>query len=491
MLQNKASYAVSWSVLEQILQVFFNFAFSVVMARLVTPEDFGTVALLSLFMGVATVFMNGGLTVAVIQKKDTTREDESTVFWFNIFISLVMGAVIALAAPWIAEFYQKDILQHLTYALVFVFILSACNSLQHALFAKHLNMRVSFTINSASLIVSVIGGIIMACYGWGVWALVGQTVVMGLMQTALTWILSDWRPLFCFRKKSFQELFSFGGYIFLTNLISICHDRAYSVLIGRRIGVYDLGIYNRAFTTQIMATNALTQVVNRVAFPVFAQCQNEPEKLLRAFRTAQRCVMCLNLPAMLGIAVVAEPLIHVIYGAPWAQAAPILVILCVAASTYPMSVLNLSLLSSLGKGASFLLLELAKKAFAITLMVIASEYAIFHIACAALISSWLALAFNTYLTKRNTGFGLFAQFKELMPSLISSLGMVISVKLFQLQFPITVPWICLLYSVFVGGITYVCFSWFLQRHMVSEFIGLINKKYQFVMQKYTQKIKSK
>ncbi len=477
MLQNKASYAVSWSVLEQILQVFFNFAFSVVMARLVTPEDFGTVALLSLFMGVATVFMNGGLTVAVIQKKDTTREDESTVFWFNIFISLVMGAVIALAAPWIADFYQKDILQQLTYALVFVFILSACNSLQHALFAKHLNMRVSFTINSASLIVSVIGGVIMACYGWGVWALVGQTVVMGLMQTALTWILSDWRPLFCFRKKSFQELFSFGGYIFLTNLISICHDRAYSVLIGRRIGVYDLGIYNRAFTTQNMATNALTQVVNRVAFPVFAQCQNEPEKLLRAFRTAQRGVMCLNLPAMLGIAVVAEPLVHVIYGAPWAEAAPILVILCIAASYFPMQVLNLSLLSSLGKGASFLLLEVAKKSMAITLIIIASGYGIHEVAWAVLLSSLIALSLNTYLTKRNTGFGLFPQLKDLMPSLISSLGMVISVKLFQHQCPLSIPWVNLLSSVIVGGLAYIGFSLFLQRPMINDVKMLLKRKF--------------
>jgi O-antigen/teichoic acid export membrane protein len=338
-------------------------------------------------------------------------------------------------------------------------------------------MRVSFTINSVSLIVSVIGGIIMACYGWGVWALVGQTVVMGLMQTALTWILSDWRPLFCFRKKSFQELFSFGGYIFLTNLISICHDRAYSVLIGRRIGVYDLGIYNRAFTTQNMATNALTQVVNRVAFPVFAQCQNEPEKLLRAFRTAQRGVMCLNLPAMLGIAVVAEPLVHVIYGAPWSEAAPILVILCIAASYFPMQVLNLSLLSSLGKGASFLLLEVAKKSMAITLIIIASGFGIHEVAWAVLLSSLIALSLNTYLTKRNTGFGLFRQLKDLMPSLISSLGMVISVKLFQHQCPLSIPWVNLLSSVIVGGLAYIGFSLFLQRPMINDVKMLLKRKF--------------
>ena len=180
---------------------------------------------------------------------------------------------------------------------------------------------------------------------------------------------------------------------------------------------------------------------------------------------------------MLGIAVVAEPLVHVIYGAPWSEAAPILVILCIAASYFPMQVLNLSLLSSLGKGASFLLLEVAKKSMAITLIIIASGFGIHEVAWAVLASSLIALSLNTYLTKRNTGFGLFRQLKDLMPSMISSLGMVISVKLFQRQCPLSIPWVNLLSSVIVGGLAYIGFSLFLQRPMINDVKMLLKRKF--------------
>lgn len=475
-LGSSAGRAVSWTLVDQGASTLLNFAYSIILARLVTPDEFGTVALLSLFLGIATVFMNGGLTIAIIQKKDTTIEDESTVFWFNLIISLVMGLVIILIAPLIADFYQKEVLKPLAYWSVFTFVLSACNSLQHALMAKRLEMKIPFIANFLGIVGSIAVSIWMAWKGYGVWALAAQTVVMAVIQTIVTWSMSNWRPRWCFRYESFRQLFSFGGYIFLTNIISICYERCFSVMLGKTVGAHDLGIYNRAYTSQNMATGALTQVVNRVAFPVFSQCQGDKDQLLKAFRYSQRAVMCLNMPAMIGLALLAKPFIAVVYGVQWLSAAPILAVLAIAASYYPMQVLNLSLLSSFGKGRSYLMLEIAKKSIGITIIVIASHYGVMAVAKGALTTSVITLIFNTYLTRRHTGFGLLKQWVDLFPTVLSCICMSVALHFYQLHFTSDNELFHLLSSVLVGAICYAISSLLFQKENVREMIKLFAKK---------------
>ena len=429
MLKAKAIAALRWSAIEQIVSQILFFGISVTMARLVAPEAYGTVALLQFFTGLAAVFVDGGLSAALVQRKDTTKKDESTVFWFNLVVGALMAGLLFFSSPWISRFYAIPVLEPITRIYALQFLLGACNSVQNTLFQKRLDFKSPLKVTFLATVGSAAIGIGLAAIGCGVWALVAQASAAAVLQTAIVWRLSRWRPAFVFSFRSFKSLFAFSGYLFVSGLIDNAYTRIYTLIIGKLFGVLELGLYNRAYSTRQLPTGILTGLLSRVAFPIFSQAGDDLERLRRGLRIAVRNVMLINLPMMCGIAVVADPLVRVLFGANWMGAVSLLRILALGGVLWPLHVLNLSVLQAMGHSKLFFRVELVKKALGITLVVLGARWGIEGMAWAVVASSVVSFGINTFYSGRLLDYGAWRQTRDFLPGALCAGAMAAGVWL--------------------------------------------------------------
>ena len=439
MLKETATKAVGWSAVNQFLQHGLHFTVSILLARIIAPEDFGTVALMYIFTGFASVFRDGGLSAALIQKKSTTLIDESTVFWFNIGIGALFTTALFLSAPWIAIFYELPILVLLTQIYSLEFFVSSFNSVQVTLFRKNLDFKTPLKIWLISAIISALFGVVLAFKGYGIWALVAMAMANTLIRTIALWILSPWRPLCKFSGSSFRTLFSFGGYLFLSQILNVGYERFYTLLIGKWFGVYQLGIYNRASNVQKLPAESLSKIINQVAFPIFSQANDDSDKLVRGLRFSLRSIMLVNIPMMIGLALVAETLILTLYGEAWRASAPLLSILALSGILFPLHLLNLSVLTSMGHSAKFFRVEIIKKATGVTFLLIGARWGIIGMAWAVLASSCFSFFYNAYYNGKFLNHGAFAQIRDFAPTLFCALPMTALVYYCSTQFQLNPP----------------------------------------------------
>lgn len=423
MLTLKAKTAVLWSGLDTLIRQGFGFVISVVLARLLVPDDFGTVALLAIFIGVANLFVNAGLGLALIQRQDVTHEDESTVFWFNLSVAFLMMVGLCAGAEWIAAFFDKPVLVPLTIVLAINIFISALGTIHGTLMTKRLDFKTPMKVGVSTSIAGGLVAVYMAWDGYGLWSLVGQTLTASVLGVVLIWWLSPWRPTFVFSVASFKKLFGFSGWLFLSWLLDVVYQRGYTMLIGKFYGTHDLGIYNRADNTQTLASGLLTDVLSKVAFPLFSAVSNDLERMRRGVRMAVQTMMLVTAPAMMGLAVLAEPFIRIVFGEQWLPAAPILQVLCFVGLLYPLHVINLNVLQAQGHSNLFFRLELFKKTFGIALLVLGSFFGLLGIAIARALSSVIALGINGFYTRKFLGYGIIKQLADSATSIVFSIVM--------------------------------------------------------------------
>lgn len=269
MIKQKAISATLWSGADIFLRQSLHFIIAVILARLVTPEEFGTIALLYLFVGLAGAFVDSGFSAALIQSQDVTHTDESTVFWFNLGTGTLMASGLWLLAPWFADFYRMPILIPLTGILALNLFVSALGSVHSTLLTKRLNFKTPMKIGAIATTVSGAAGILMAWKGYGVWALAVQTLVSTILTTLLLWAFNTWRPALVFSLASARRLFGFGGYLLMSSLLDIAYSRIYTLLIGKLYGVRELGFYNRADSTKQMPVACLPEYCHAWHYPFF------------------------------------------------------------------------------------------------------------------------------------------------------------------------------------------------------------------------------
>jgi teichuronic acid exporter len=470
MLKQKATKAVGWSAANQFLQYGLHFTVSIILARLITPEDFGTVALMYIFTGLASVFRDGGLSAALIQKKSTTLIDESTVFWFNIGIAALFTTALFLSAPWIAGFYELPILVLLAQIYSLEFFVSSFNSVQATLFRKRLDFKTPLKIWVISAILSALIGVALAFKGYGIWALVAMAMANTLTRTIALWILSPWRPLCKFSGASFRALFSFGGYLFLSQLLNVGYERFYTLLIGKWFGVYELGIYNRASNVQKLPAESLSRIINQVAFPIFSQTNNDSDKLVRGLRFSLRSIMLVNIPMMIGLALVAEPLILTLYGEAWLTSVPLLSILALSGILYPLHLLNLSVLQSMGHSAKFFRVAIIKKATGVTFLIIGARWGITGMAWAIVASSCFSFFFNAYYNGKFLKHGALAQIRDFAPILLCALPMAALVYYCSVQFQL-IPILQLIALSAIGAVTFLLVAYLTRLSALHESVA--------------------
>ena len=418
----RAAHAVWWSALEIGIRYGVQFGVTMALARLLTPSDFGLMAMLLVFTTFAALLVEGGLGTALVQKQASTDNDETSVFLVNLAAGGVLALTLWALAPGIARLYAQPALSPLLQALAWLLPLGALATVPNALLTRQLNFR---RRAGAELLASAGSGAVALWLAWrghGVWSLAWQALVGGALRAALLWWLSGWRLRGHYDRAALARLFRFGGYLLLANALSLGAMRLQSLLLGRLFDTRTLGAYAMAQDTQQAPAQLASALLNRVGLPMFASVADQPAKLSGALRLSLRLSMFVFAPCMAGLAVVATPLVRLLYGPQWGEAAPLLSLLALAALFWPLHVLNLAALGALGRSDLILKLEVAKAAVTIPLVVVASPFGAQPVAWAALTAGLACVWINTHHAHRLLDCGLRVQLRDLRPVLLLTLA---------------------------------------------------------------------
>ena len=411
-LTRVAAGAAWWSALEITARYGVQFVVMIVLARLLSPADFGLIAMLLVFTAIAALLVDAGFGTALVQRRHTTENDETTVFLTGVGMGVLLAVVLWIAAPAIAAFYSQPILAPLTRLLLFVLPLGGLAAVPDALLTQRLDFR---SRANAEIVASLCSGAVAVALAWrgfGVWSLAWQAIVAIGVRALLLWLLSGWRPRGHFDAASFLGLFRFGGYMLVANLLNTLSTRLQSLLIGRLFDSRTLGYYTLAQNTQQAPAQFMSGVLNRVGLPVFSTVADQPAKLVGALRLSLRVAIFVFVPCMVGIAVVAKSLITVLYGARWAPVAPLLSILSIAAVFWPLHVLNLAAIGAQGRSDLIFKLEIIKQMLSIGLIVALSFHGAMAVAWAVLASSLFGVVVNTWYSHKLLGYGVLAQLHD-------------------------------------------------------------------------------
>lgn len=431
-LRNTTIKGVGWSFTDSMLSQGTTFLVGIVLARLLSPEEYGLLGLLMIFIVISESIVNSGLNSALIRKQDATELDYNTVFITNLLLSFVMYGLLFLGAPYISLFFEKPQLTILLRVLGAIVILNALSIVP----ATKLTKKVDFkSITFCSLIGSICAGIVgisMAVMGYGVWALVGQQMTKQLVYTLALIIANKWLPQIQFSIRSFKELWNFGWKLLVSGLINNVWNEIYKVVIGKCYTPETLGQFTQAqFYSNIFSQN-LTGIVQRVSYPVLSKIQDERERLKQAYRQVIKVTMLITFVFMFGLAGCAKQFIYVLIGEQWLPCVGYMQILCFSMALYPLHAINLNMLQVQGRSDLFLKLEIIKKCIAVVPLLLGIYIDIYWMLLGSVVAGWIAYYLNAYYSGPYLQYSVWAQIKDILPSMLLSLGMAITVFLIGL-----------------------------------------------------------
>lgn len=455
-LKSQAVKGVVWSAVERFSVQGIQFVLSIIIARLVAPSEYGLIAMLGIFLAIAQTFIDSGFSNALIQKKDRTEVDFSTVFYFNIVVSLVVYLILFLSAPYIALFYKEPLLDIITKWVGLNIIISALSIVQRAKLTIQLNFKTQAKASLIAVVISGICGITMAYYGYGVWALVCQSLLNNLLSTLLLWVFARWMPAFIFSWQSFKGLFSFGSKLLLSGLLHTIYLNLYTLVIGRRYSATDVGYYNRSYSIAQYPSVNIVGVITRAIYPIQCEMQHDEERLSSSFIQYLRMSCYIIFPLMIGLAVLSKPMVLILLTDKWASMSDLLSILCIAYMWYPVMVINNQMLNVRGRSDYFLKAEIIKKIVAIVILLLTMPLGLKILCFGILFYNILDMAIIIVFTKKVMNTGFRQQFGAILPIFLVSVGMGVVIHLFLLiNSNINIQ---LFGGIFIGSITLAFFS---------------------------------
>ncbi len=454
-LKQKTLHAISWSFVESIAARSVQFIVGIILARLLFPEQFGLIGMLTIFMAVSQAFLDSGFGAALIQKKEATPTDINSIFYFNILVGFAAAGLLCLIAPWISVFYNQPILTPLTRAMSMTIVINSFGMIQSTILTKEINFKTQTKVSLISGVLSGIIGISLAVSGFGVWSLVVQQVSNSLAGTIALWFYSPWRPALLFSFDSLRGLFGFGSRLLFSSLLYQIFENIYLIVIGKLFSATSLGYFTRAQTLKNVPVLTLSTMVARVTFPVFSTIQDDPVRLKRGLKKASTILVMVNFPMMIGIAAVARPLVLVMLTEKWAPCIPYLQLLCLGGLLIPLGFMNLNMLQALGRSDLFLRLEIIKKVIIVINIAVTWHWGISAMIYGMMIVSIIGYALSSYYTGVLINYPLTEQIRDLFPYLNIAVLMGISVYAVGLL-PFPSPWCTLLVQIPIGIIIYAC-----------------------------------
>lgn len=428
-LKDKALSGSFWSLADNLAGSGITFLVGLVLARLLSPEEYGVIGIIMIFIAVFNSIVDSGFSNALIRKKNATDTDYNTVFFFNLLISIVLFFVLYLSANAISNYFKIPILVPVTKVMASIVIINAFTIIQRTILVKNIDFKTQTKVSLMASLVSGVVGIGMAIMGYGVWSLVGQQISRQLMNSLFLWIFNKWRPGLSFSRKSFKELFGFGWKLLVSGLIDTIWKQIYQVVIGKCYSAETLGHYTRAEQFNMIFSSNLTAVVHRVSYPALSKIQDEKERLKQAYRKVIKSTMLVTFPCMLGLAAAAEPMVRVLIGDQWLPCVPYLQIICFSGMLYPLHALNLNMLQVKGRSDVYLILEIVKKTIAVGPILLGIFINIYWMLIGSVFTGFIAYYLNGHFSGREIDYPCREQLRDIIPSFLLSMMMAVVVFL--------------------------------------------------------------
>ena len=473
-LRNKATNGIIWSAIERYSLQGVQFLLQLIIARILTPHDYGLIGMLAIFMALSQVFIDGGFSNALIQKKDRSEADYSTVFYINFGISIFIYVLLFFGAPYIASFYDQPLLSPITRVYSINLIINSLAAVNKVKLTVDVDFKTQSKISLGAATISGLAGIACAYYGMGVWALVVQILLNSVINVILSFYYVRWWPKLNFSKESFHRLFKFGNKLLIASIIHSIYENLYNLFIGKQYSSATLGLFTRAQQFTNFAGSNLSAVLKRVSFPLLSQIQDEDERLLAAYKKYIKTSTWATFPLLMGLCGIAKPMVMVLLTEKWINCVPYLQILCFAMLWDGVTQVNLNLLYVKGHSDWVLRLEIIKKSIAFTILFISLGFNMYVICIGKAIYSFIALCLNTHYTKKLFNYGFFAQMKDLLPQLSLSLLMLVFCLLASYLIPNAL--LAFIASFLIGVIIYMTGSYFLKLYGFEELCQIIKNK---------------
>ncbi|MBD3616873.1 MAG: lipopolysaccharide biosynthesis protein [Gracilimonas sp.] len=414
---------VLWATVEKFGSKIIQFFTTIILARILLPEDFGTVAMVSIFFAISMILIDSGFSQALIREDEISERDKATTFYINFITAIFLFIVLWVFAPLISEFFQEPVLLWMTRFMAFTPIFFSLTIVQRALYSHRINFRTQAFIYLISSALSGVSAVILALYDLGVWALASQYVLLSFVTSFLFWGINPWLPKGFIDKESFKKLFGFGSNLMLTGLISVTFREVYKVIIGRLYSTSLLGFYAQAENIKNVVSDNLVSVLVRVTYPALSKVKDDIERLKDGYRKILKVTSLFIFPAMIGLILVAEPMIVTVIGEKWLESVPIVKLLAILGMIHHMHVINLNILKVLGRSDLILKLEIIKKIGVTIAIIIGLSFGFWGLVVAQVVSSYVSLFINMIYTATLMDYSKKEQIMDVFPILFFSIPM--------------------------------------------------------------------
>lgn len=472
-LKNKTIKGVGWSAADAFLGQGVTFIIGLVLARLLSPDEYGLIGICLIFTTVLNGIVDSGFSNALIRKKEVTDEDYNTMFITNMAISIVLYVLLFISAPLVSDFFHREELTALVRATGLVLFFNALSITQVTILTKRIDFKTKTKASFVSAIISGGIGIVMAYMEFGVWALVAQQLSKQLFYTICLWFLNKWCPKFTFYKKSFKYMWGFGWKLLASGILNNVWNQLYQVVIGRCYTSATLGHYTRANEYASIFSSNLTTIVQRVSFPALAEIQDDKERMVQGYRKVIKVTMFVTAICMISLGAVSEPIVYTLIGTKWHEAATYLPLICISMSLYPLHAINLNILQVLGRSDIFLYLEIFKKIVGLLPLVIGIFYGIYYMLLASILTGIISLYLNTWYTGKTLSYTFVKQIRDIAPSYFTAL--VIAVAVYFLKFLMLPCYVVLVLQIIVGIIVGLSISELLKFEEYIELKSIVIK----------------
>ena len=469
-LKEKAVKGISWNLIEKFGIQGIKFILGIILARLLTPEDFGLIGMITVFFAVANVFINSGFGAAYVQKKEVSDVDANTVFFTNLGISIILYGILWIAAPVIADFYEQPKLIDLTQVMGLVILINAFNVIQIAQVKRNINFKRKTKITLFGTITSGIIAVSAAYYGLGVWSLVIYQLGHRFLTTTGLWISNKWSPSLKFSITAFKSMFSFGGWMLLSGIIRKIFDNIYILTIGKFFPAAQVGFYTKSKDFQRMGANRLAQAVGEIAFPVLSNLQDNKEKMQNAMRKFLKYSMAFIMPLLVTLIVIADPFVILLLKEKWAPMVPYLQLLSIVGILYPIHYINTQVLLAQGKSKWSFNLDVIKNGMRILNIIIMYRFGVLFIIIGEVILSIIALTINTYYTNKLINYGFLYQIRDIYKIGLGAL--IAGGTAFIISSSFENLWIILITGLVLTIVIYSGIQYFINKKLIVEIISL-------------------
>ena len=415
-LKQKATSGMIWTALQKYSTMIIQFISGIILARLLTAYDYGCIGMLSIFIVLAEAFIDGGFGSALVQKKRPTQEDYSTIFFWNLLLSVLLYVILYFCAPIIARFYKIPLLTKVLRVQGVILPIYAFNVVQRSQLQKNMNFKALSIITLTSATIALGVTIIMAYKGFGVWALVTQQILIAAIPAIAFWFFIKWRPMLVFSWKSFKELFSFGLFMFLTNLINQFSTQLQGLLIGRFYNASTMGYYSKAQRTEALASTSISSVMTQVTYPLYSEMQDDKQALASVIKRITMTLAYFSFPFLFILLLAAKPLFVILYSERWLQSVPYFQVLCIAGLAGCLQAVNYQSITAIGKSKTMFIWTVVKRIVGIGAVVLGLVFfGMKGLLAGVVFNYWFSYLINISLVSKHIGYKWYQQIKDLFP----------------------------------------------------------------------------